>query len=598
MLHAKSFILAFVAALLGRAAAQDPVQICGGLSWNGPTVCPRGFVCTVINEEVQEDLSAGHPNSDQQSESQMADGCPRFALILLQRPRQPPPPPPGTPSTPVSSSSTERYIETSIRPCVSTARPLETVEVSNYQPRPIAPPPILQQKPTSSMPGAHEPCRPVGQKSPGEKAGLTSLPYDLLLNVASYLDLDDVHNLHLVCKSLHDFAQARPVYRKLATDLLRRCRALPLKGFQQITDLTPDQLMRSVNKATRYERAWGSRAPHPIRSPPRSNYMDGEYRSWYKVVSAPPDEDVDWLSPITSSYTLCATKRGKVVCWDVQRDLALAEWNPGEKWELWKCRVEFEQRTVYFTMAKLITGGYDDGRIMEFILMRLSFTDGPSGETSKVAPIFSHVTDFRTTGVVMNVFLLDPPRRLLSAFVWVSATNTIGLFTLPDWDKREYVFLDTGIEYPVVELVLHPLRRQHRHPLRRIRSSLPTLLPLILPKEVHKNPAYKNLRPRHVVCHPGHPQAGPTTLFNDNQGAIALSKDPQYRARTKHIQRKFHFVRDDLVRTGVVRIKYLPTEEMVADIMTKPLAREAHWKFVEAMGLRMRSSGSVKNRVP
>jgi hypothetical protein len=110
---------------------------------------------------------------------------------------------------------------------------------------------------------------------------------------------------------------------------------------------------------------------------------------------------------------------------------------------------------------------------MEFILMRLTFTDGPTGETSKVAPVFSHVTDFRTTGVVMNVFLLDPQRRLLSAFVWVSATNTIGLFTLPDWDTPEYVFLDTGIECvsglrlaptctdvrpdPVFKLVLYPL---------------------------------------------------------------------------------------------------------------------------------------------
>lgn len=292
----------------------------------------------------------------------------------------------------------------------------------------------------------HEFTKPMGQRTPGEKPGLTSLPYDLLLNIASCLELDDIHNLHLVCRSLHDFAQARPVYRKLATDLLRRCRALPLKGFQQITDLSPDQLMYSVNKATRYERAWSSRAPYPIRSPPRSNYMDGERQSWYKVISAPPGEDVDWLSPITSSYTLCATKRGKVVCWDVQRNLPLAEWNPGQKWELWKCRVEFEQRAVYFTMAKLISGHYDDGRIMEFILMRLTFSDGPSGETSKSPPTFSRVTDFRTTGVVMNVFLLDPQRRLLSAFVWVSATNTIGLFTLPDWDKREYVFIDTGID--------------------------------------------------------------------------------------------------------------------------------------------------------
>jgi hypothetical protein len=83
---------------------------------------------------------------------------------------------------------------------------------------------------------------------------------------------------------------------------------------------------------------------------------------------------------------------------------------------------------------------------MEFVLMRLAFSDGPSGESSPQPPIFSHVTEFRTTGVVMNVFLLDPSERLLSAFIWVSAQNTIGLYVLPDWKKKEYVFIDTGIE--------------------------------------------------------------------------------------------------------------------------------------------------------
>jgi hypothetical protein len=83
---------------------------------------------------------------------------------------------------------------------------------------------------------------------------------------------------------------------------------------------------------------------------------------------------------------------------------------------------------------------------MEFVLMRLGFSDGPSGESSAQPPTFSHVTEFRTTGVVMNVFLLDPSERLLSAFIWVSSQNTIGLYALPDWDKKEYVFIDTGIE--------------------------------------------------------------------------------------------------------------------------------------------------------
>lgn len=89
---------------------------------------------------------------------------------------------------------------------------------------------------------------------------------------------------------------------------------------------------------------------------------------------------------------------------------------------------------------------YDDDRVMEFVLMRLTFSDAPSGESSLTPPVFSKVSDFRTAGVVMNVFLLDPSERLLSAFVWVSSTNTIGLFALLDWDRNEYVFVDTGIE--------------------------------------------------------------------------------------------------------------------------------------------------------
>ncbi|KAG1765268.1 hypothetical protein EV702DRAFT_981642, partial [Suillus placidus] len=64
------------------------------------------------------------------------------------------------------------------------------------------------------------------------------------------------------------------------------------------------------------------------------------------------------ISPITSSYTLCATKSSRILCWDVRRDISLAEWDPRfltcsdggdedededdeDKWELKKCRVEF-----------------------------------------------------------------------------------------------------------------------------------------------------------------------------------------------------------------------------------------------------------------
>ncbi|KAG1782061.1 hypothetical protein EV702DRAFT_961478 [Suillus placidus] len=279
---------------------------------------------------------------------------------------------------------------------------------------------------------------------------LQFLPYDLLFNIARDLDIDDVHNLQATCKSLRLFTLTRPVYRQLAHDLLARSRPLPLHSFQRLSDLSTPALIAAVDRARGFEKAWAIRAPRPARPNP---YYGNQ---WYITISVPSHEEIDWLSPITSSYTLCATKSGRVLCWDVRRDICLAEWDPRsltcsdggdedededdeDKWELWKCRVEFEERTVYFTMARVLKGYHDD-RVMEFMLMLSTI---PIPQSAR--PVFDTLTSFHTTGVIMNVFLLDPPRRLLSAFVWIASSNTIGLYVLPDWAKDDYVFVDTGV---------------------------------------------------------------------------------------------------------------------------------------------------------
>lgn len=95
----------------------------------------------------------------------------------------------------------------------------------------------------------------------------------------------------------------------------------------------------------------------------------------------------------------------------------------------------------------------------------------------------------------------------------------------------------------------------------------------------------------------GHAQTKPTDLWCDNQAAIILTKDPQFRARTKHIARKYHFVRDDLVASGEASVRYVSTHDQVADIMTKALSKDKHLKFMRAMGLRAGTSGSVKDSV-
>lgn len=90
----------------------------------------------------------------------------------------------------------------------------------------------------------------------------------------------------------------------------------------------------------------------------------------------------------------------------------------------------------------------DDERVMQFELMQIHFPelDSGSGSDEQIKPSFSTLRSFKTLGIVMNVFLLDPEARLLAGFVWISRSISIGLYVLLDWDKEEYVFIDTGIE--------------------------------------------------------------------------------------------------------------------------------------------------------
>ena len=77
----------------------------------------------------------------------------------------------------------------------------------------------------------------------------------------------------------------------------------------------------------------------------------------------------------------------------------------------------------------------------------------------------------------------------------------------------------------------------------------------------------------------------PLTIFCDNQGAMALVKDNKYHARTKHIDLRYHFIHE-AVEDGKIKVEYLPTEDNVSDIFTKPLAKPKFRKFVEKLGLK------------
>ena len=67
-------------------------------------------------------------------------------------------------------------------------------------------------------------------------------------------------------------------------------------------------------------------------------------------------------------------------------------------------------------------------------------------------------------------------------------------------------------------------------------------------------------------------QYGVPMIYEDNQGTIALAKNPVSRQRCKYIDIKYNFVRST-VKNGEVFLEYCPTDQMVADLMTKPATK-------------------------
>ena len=89
---------------------------------------------------------------------------------------------------------------------------------------------------------------------------------------------------------------------------------------------------------------------------------------------------------------------------------------------------------------------------------------------------------------------------------------------------------------------------------------------------------------RRFLTELGLPPPGPTILYSDSQGSIALAKNPDHHDRTKHIDMRYHFIREQ-VAFQAIRTEFIGTERMLADVLTKPLGRDRHEALVGKMGV-------------
>ena len=79
-----------------------------------------------------------------------------------------------------------------------------------------------------------------------------------------------------------------------------------------------------------------------------------------------------------------------------------------------------------------------------------------------------------------------------------------------------------------------------------------------------------------------------TPVYVDNSGCVNLAKDVNSCKRTKHIDRRIHFL-TDYQDMGEIQVIYIPTSRNTADALTKPLPKA---KFLEHRSLIARESAA------
>ncbi len=79
-------------------------------------------------------------------------------------------------------------------------------------------------------------------------------------------------------------------------------------------------------------------------------------------------------------------------------------------------------------------------------------------------------------------------------------------------------------------------------------------------------------------------------IYQDNQGAIALAKNPIFHQRTKHIDIKYHFVREK-VESDEFELGYVPTVVMQPDFLTKNLPNQILRSMLTLLVLQVIAKG-------
>ena len=77
----------------------------------------------------------------------------------------------------------------------------------------------------------------------------------------------------------------------------------------------------------------------------------------------------------------------------------------------------------------------------------------------------------------------------------------------------------------------------------------------------------------------------PTMIHCNNHSCVKLSENPVSHDRSKHVDIQYHYIRD-MVQRRAVQVQYIPTDNQIADILSKPLLKGNFVYFQDRLGVQ------------
>ncbi|KIJ51256.1 hypothetical protein M422DRAFT_776543 [Sphaerobolus stellatus SS14] len=260
-------------------------------------------------------------------------------------------------------------------------------------------------------------------------AHITSLPFDIFLELVKALDVWEVLQLRLTCKTLYHYSSTESVWIILAETLTKR-RPIPLPPFRTRASLNFEELQEAVCRAARLERSLFSNYGR-MRSPPRILHEPGRAHG-----------DTLVLLPGGRHLVTGATSGrgdgvgGMIRVWDLTTGDRLASFEVRPEDDILQWRPVEDGRAVMFLVRD---GILSNANAQHYHLLRLEFSEG----LYSTHATFFHHSSLRQELPVADTSLSEDVVLVLG----IDTDNTISMFIL-NWRDGTMVFVKTDVTPP------------------------------------------------------------------------------------------------------------------------------------------------------